>query len=71
MLAINFMIYDRSKHIEVRFYFLRDHVNQEMLKVVHYSTEMQLAELFIEVVKIDSFERRKKEIGVVHIDNLN
>lgn len=38
-LARNFVSHGRSKHIEIRFYFLREQVNNGMLKVIHCSTE--------------------------------
>ena len=45
-LAKNSVLHGRSKHIESRFNFLREKVNQCELKVRHCSSEAQLADIF-------------------------
>ena len=45
-LAKNPVLHGRSKHIEARFHFLREKVNQGELEVRHCSSEAQLADIF-------------------------
>lgn len=70
-LVINHVLHGRSKHFESMFHFLRELVNKEVFKVVHYSTEKQLIDLFTKENSIDTFKRLKKEIVVVPLNNLN
>jgi len=48
-------MHGRSKHIEVRFLFLKEQVNKNMLQVVHCPTEEQLVDVFTKAAKIDRF----------------
>jgi len=54
-LAKNPVLHGRSKHIEAKFHFLREHVNKEALKIVHCSTDLQLADVFTKPLKVDRF----------------
>jgi len=66
-LAKNPVLHGRSKHIEAKFYFLREQVNKEALKVIHCSTEMQLADMFTKHVKVDRFIKLRSLIGMVKV----
>lgn len=70
-LVINHVLHGRSKHFKSMFYFLSELVNKEVFKVVHYSTEKKLINLFTKENSIDTFKRLKKEISVVPLNNLN
>ncbi|RDX84324.1 hypothetical protein CR513_34648, partial [Mucuna pruriens] len=41
----------RNKHIETRFYFLREQVNNEKLQIEHCRIEIQFADIFIKALK--------------------
>ncbi|KHN24340.1 Copia protein, partial [Glycine soja] len=41
----------RSKHIETKFHFLREQVNNEKLKIEHCRTEVQLADILTKALK--------------------
>ena len=64
----NSVLHGRSKHIEARFHFLREKVNQGELEVRHCSSEAQLIRIFIKGLKIDIFLTLKKQLEIVHID---
>ncbi|CAL0321854.1 unnamed protein product [Lupinus luteus] len=70
-LAKNPVSHGRSKHIEVRFHYLRELVSKEKLKLVYCRTDDQLADLFTKPLKPERFENLKKEIGVVSLKNMN
>lgn len=42
----NSVLHGRSKHIETRFHFLMDKVNQGELEVRYFSSETQLTDIF-------------------------
>jgi len=55
----------RSKHIETRFHFLREQVNQEKLEIVYCKSEVQLADIFTKALKGERFRYLRQSIGVV------
>ena len=46
-LANNPVSHSRTKHIDIRHHFLRDHVAKRDIIIHHVSTEKQLADIFI------------------------
>ncbi|XP_047158697.1 uncharacterized mitochondrial protein AtMg00810-like [Vigna umbellata] len=61
----------RSKHIEVKYHFLRDMVNKGRFELTHCRTDLQLANMFTKALKLERFEFLKKEIGVLTQSGLN
>ena len=47
-LANNPVSHSRTKHIDIRHHFLRDHKTKGDIKIHHVSTEKQLADIFTE-----------------------
>ena len=45
-IAHNPVQYSRTKHIDIRHHFLRDHVQGEDIVISHVRTEDQLADIF-------------------------
>jgi hypothetical protein len=41
------MQHERTKHIDIRHHFLRDHVNLGNISLMHVKTEEQLADIFM------------------------
>ena len=37
---------ERSKHIDVRFHFIRDHVKKGSVELVHVASQDQVADIF-------------------------
>lgn len=44
-LSWNPVLHGRSKHIDVRFHYLRDLVKDEVIELVHYNTKNQIADI--------------------------
>lgn len=61
-LGKNHIIYGRSEHIEMRFYYLREQarVSEGGLKLEHYKCEDQVAGLLTKDVTIETFKKLKK-----------
>lgn len=70
-LAKNPVSHGRSKHIETRFHFIREQVNNGVLKLIYCPTEDQLADLLTKAVKPDRFIKLREEIGVICFEDLN
>ena len=56
--------HDRSKHIDVRFHFLRDLTREEIVKLDYCRTQDQLADLMTKPLKLDAFEKLRALMGV-------
>lgn len=67
-LANNPILHGMSKHIEVKFHFLREQVNKEALQIVHCSIELQLADIFTKPLKVDIFIKLRSMIGMVEVE---
>lgn len=54
--AKNLVSHGRSKHIETRFNFLRDHVNNCKLKLVFCNSEEQIDHILTKSLKVERFK---------------
>ena len=60
-LSENPVSHNRSKHIDIRYHFVRERVEMGEVKLVHVASEDQLADLFtkpLERVKLEKFRER-------------
>ena len=64
-------MHGRSKHIKVRFHFLRDLVRDEEIELVHCGTQEQIADLMTKALKFDAFEKLRKMMGMVDFTQVN
>ncbi|WVZ71050.1 hypothetical protein U9M48_019676 [Paspalum notatum var. saurae] len=55
--AKNPVLHSRTKHIDVRFHFLRDHYEKEDIDLVHIASENQLADIFTKPLEFGAFVR--------------
>ncbi|WVZ63541.1 hypothetical protein U9M48_013165, partial [Paspalum notatum var. saurae] len=53
----NPLLYSRTKHIDVRFHFLRDHYEKGDIDLVHVVSVNQLADVFTKPLEFDAFTR--------------
>ena len=60
----NPVLHSRTKHIEIRYHFIRKLVEDEMLELSFIPTEKQLADLFTKPLDNLRFECLRKAIGV-------
>lgn len=67
-LSKNPVLHGRSKHIEAKFHFLREQLTKGALKVVHCSTDLQLANMFTKAMKIVRFNKLRSLIGMVELE---
>ncbi|WVZ70311.1 hypothetical protein U9M48_018986 [Paspalum notatum var. saurae] len=55
--AKNPVLHSRTKHIDVRFHFLRDHYEKGDIDLVHVASENQLADIFTKPLEFGAFVR--------------
>jgi len=63
-LSMNHIQHSRTKHIEVRHHFLRDHMMKGDIALEFVSTEHQLAYIFIKLLSKDRFCEIMRNLGL-------
>lgn len=63
-LSKNPVLHGRSKHIHVRFHFLRELVNNGVIKLEYCPTQEQVSDIMTKAVKLEVFERLRMSLGV-------
>ncbi|KAJ0926044.1 putative RNA-directed DNA polymerase [Helianthus annuus] len=66
-LSVNPVMHRRMKHIDVRFHYLRDLVNQEVVELEYCRSEDQLADAMTKPTKLDTFVQLREWIGIQKI----
>lgn len=70
-LAKHPVAHGRSKHIDTRFHFLRDHVNKGTLVLEHCRTDIQLADILTKPMKRIRFKELREKLNVFPLSSLN
>ncbi|CAL9031069.1 unnamed protein product [Prunus brigantina] len=70
-LSKNPVMHGRSKHIDVRFHFLRDLVGDGILELIQCSTQQQVADVLTKPLKLDVFPRMRGSPGVCEYPGIN
>jgi hypothetical protein len=63
--AKNPVLHSKTKHIEVRYHFLRDNVEKGNIDLIHVPTQKQLADILTKPLDQATFARLRGELGVV------
>jgi hypothetical protein len=59
------VLHSKTKHIEVRYHFLRDNVEKGNIDLIHVPIEMQLADILTKSMDQATFAHLRGELGVV------
>jgi hypothetical protein len=70
-LADNLVEHNRTKHIDIRHHFLRDHQQRRDIDVCHISIENQLADIFTKPLDEKRFCRLHSELNALDSWNLD
>jgi hypothetical protein len=70
-LADNLVEHNRTKQIDIRHHFLRDHQQKGDINIYHISTENQLAGIFTKPLDEKTFCRLRSELNVLDSRNLD
>jgi hypothetical protein len=62
--AKNPVLHSRTKHIEVRYHFLRDNIQKGYIDLIHVPTEKQLVDILTKPLDQATFVRLRGELGV-------
>jgi hypothetical protein len=62
-LAKNPAHHKRSKHIDVKFHFIREQVKEKKVELIHVNSEDQVADIFMKPLPTMKFENFKNLLG--------
>ncbi|KAJ9536231.1 hypothetical protein OSB04_un000597 [Centaurea solstitialis] len=68
-IANNPVLHSKTKHIEVRYHFIRDHVMNGDIELHFVPTEYQLADLFTKPLDVTRFNMLISELGMLNSDD--
>ena len=57
----------RTKYIEIRHHFSRDHVQKRDISLNFVSTEKQLARIFTKPLSEEQFNKIRHEVGMINV----
>jgi hypothetical protein len=70
-LSKNPVLHGRSKHIDVRFHFLRDLTKEGKVELVHCRSVEQIADILTKPLKAESFMKLRALLGMCSINEIN
>jgi hypothetical protein len=63
--AKNPVLHSKTKHLEVRYHFMRDNVEKGNIDLIHVPTEKQLADILTKPLDQTTFEYLRGGLGVI------
>ena len=64
-------MHGRSKHIDVKFHFLRNLTKDCAIELVHCRSQDQMANIMTKPLKLEIFQKLRKLLGVCEISDIN
>ena len=64
-LAKNPVYHERSKHIDVRYHSIREHIKNEEVWVIHVASRDQAADILTKALPRTTFEEEKQKLGMI------
>ena len=61
----------RTKHIDIRYHFLRDHVSNDDISLTYVGTKHQLADILTKPLDEPRFVELRGELGILDPNNLD
>ena len=65
-IAKNPVLHSRTKHIDIRFHFLRANHERGHIDLIHVPTERQTADILTKPLEQDTFAHLRGELGVCY-----
>ena len=64
----NLVLHSKTKHIPIKYHFLREQVAQKIVKLEYVPTKEQIADIFTKALAREPFEYLRDRLGVVFVD---
>jgi len=62
--------HSKTKHIEIRHHFIRDHIKKGDIEIMFVKTENQLVNLFTKPLAYDRFNKLRTKLGILDMKNI-
>ena len=66
-LSKNPVMHGRSKHIDIRYHFLRDLSNDGVVELKYCSSQEQIADIMTKPLKLDAFVKLRKQLRICEV----
>jgi hypothetical protein len=70
-MADNPVEHSRTKHIAIRYHFLRDHQQKEDIEIAYVNTKEQLADIFTKPLDEQTFTKLRHELNILDSRNFD
>jgi hypothetical protein len=70
-MANNPVEHSRTKHIDIRYHFLRDHQQKEDIEIAYVNTHNQLADIFTKPLDEKTFSELRNELNILDSRNFD
>jgi hypothetical protein len=70
-LSKNPVLHGRSKHIDIRFHFLREMVKENVVNLSYCKTQDQIADIMTKPLRLEVFLKLRRLLGLCEIPNIN
>jgi hypothetical protein len=70
-MADNPIEHSRTKHIDIRYHFLRDHQQRGDIEIAYVSTHNQLADIFTKPLDKNTFSKLRNELNILDSQNFD
>ena len=67
-LSENSVFHEKSKHIKIKYHYIRDMVQRGAVKLQYVVTEEHIADVLMNPLARVKFEYFRKKLGVLHIE---
>ena len=66
--VIELVFHDKSKHIEIKYHYIKDMVQKGVVKLQYVATEEQIADVLMKPLARLKFEYFRERLGVLQIE---
>jgi len=66
----NPMMYSRTKHIPIKYHFLREQVVEQNIILEYISTKEEIADIFTKPLPREAFKHLRQKMGVISLSSL-
>jgi hypothetical protein len=70
-MADNPVEHSRTKHIDIRYHFLRDHQQKGDIEIAYVNTQNQLADIFTKPLDEKTFSKLRNELNILDSRNFD
>ena len=67
MISKNPVLHSRTKHIEIRHHFIRDHVERGDIELIHIDTKNQIADIFTKPLSTQQYLELRFKLGMLEL----